>query len=84
MSERVPMRLCAACRTSKEKSKLIRLVDVNGAFVVDYKKIMPGRGIYLCPNEVCIKNALKKKALNRNFPNTSTDIIEDLLNEVMR
>ena len=59
MEKYVPMRRCIACMQSKPKPSLIKINEG-----------MPGKGRYICNNEQCIEQAIKKKKINR----------EDLLN----
>jgi predicted RNA-binding protein YlxR (DUF448 family) len=60
-----PQRSCIACRQTKEKEILIRLVlTENGIAELDVFKKKPGRGAYLCPNRVCWESALKKNRLD--------------------
>jgi len=63
-SNHVPQRTCIACRQTREKKALIRLVRTeNGGAEVDTSGKKPGRGAYLCPNKVCWELALKKNHL---------------------
>lgn len=60
-----PMRTCIGCRSVKPKEMLIRMVrDDIRRVIVDKKKLMPGRGEYICPDEGCIRTALKKRRLS--------------------
>jgi hypothetical protein len=59
-----PQRTCVACRQTKEKKNLIRLVRGNNGIIepdTSFKK--PGRGAYLCPQKICWETALKKNRL---------------------
>ena len=63
-SKHLPQRTCIACRQTKEKKSLIRLVYAgNEAVEVDISRKKPGRGAYLCPNKACWEMALKKNRL---------------------
>jgi predicted RNA-binding protein YlxR (DUF448 family) len=51
---REPARMCVVCRGRFAKSFLTRHVFTpQGNMEVDLKKIIPGRGIYLCSNPLC-------------------------------
>ncbi len=51
-----------------KKAELIRLaLSESGEMVVDKKKTLPGRGIYLCPKVNCLEMALKRKGLVKDF-----------------
>jgi len=59
-----PQRTCVACRQTKEKSALIRLVrTVDGTIEIDLGGKKPGRGAYLCAQKDCWELALKRKRL---------------------
>lgn len=57
----MPERTCVGCRAVREKSALVRLVESDGALVVDHKGEMPGRGAYICPDQACVESAFGKK-----------------------
>ncbi|SDX81342.1 hypothetical protein SAMN02910264_00742 [Ruminococcaceae bacterium YAD3003] len=58
-----PQRSCVSCRTVREKKDLLRVVVTpEGDVVYDPSGKMAGRGAYLCPNEECITQELKKAA----------------------
>jgi len=63
-SKHIPQRTCVACRQTKEKRNLIRLVYTeNGEVEVDTSAKMSGRGAYLCPKKDCWETALKRNSL---------------------
>jgi predicted RNA-binding protein YlxR (DUF448 family) len=53
--------------TSKPKNELVRLVAEDGVPRVDGTGKANGRGVYLCPDETCLNNALKRNALTRGL-----------------
>jgi predicted RNA-binding protein YlxR (DUF448 family) len=64
-SKRLPQRTCIACRQTKEKKALIRLVSTeNGIAEIDVFGKKPGRGAYLCPTKTCWELALRKNRLD--------------------
>jgi predicted RNA-binding protein YlxR (DUF448 family) len=64
-SKRLPQRTCIACRQTKEKKALIRLVSTeNGTAEIDVFGKKPGRGAYLCPKKTCWELALRKNRLD--------------------
>lgn len=66
--ERSVLRICIACRKSYEAESLLRfVVSPQLELVFDAKGFAPGRGAYVCANEVCFQNAVKKRAFNRSF-----------------
>jgi hypothetical protein len=62
----VPLRTCIACRASKPKRALIRVVRlVDGRVTVDETGKKNGRGAYLCRKRDCWERALKRGTLQR-------------------
>lgn len=58
-----PQRSCVTCRTVRDKSDLLRVVMTpDGEVVYDPTGRLAGRGAYLCRNEECITQELKKAA----------------------
>ncbi len=65
MPKHIPERSCVACRTSRPKRHLVRLVrTVDGAVEVDTSWRKPGRGAYLCPARECFQLAARRKSLD--------------------
>lgn len=63
---RKPVRMCAACRSRREKTELIRLTRIpSGRLVIDRSGKQGGRGVYLCPSPTCWQVALKRRSLER-------------------
>lgn len=61
----IPMRTCVACRNTKPKRELVRVVRVSPALVeVDRTGKKNGRGAYLCPAQECWHLAHTKHSLN--------------------
>lgn len=61
------MRTCIACKTSKPKKELIRVVKFNEEIKLDLTGKANGRGAYVCNDVECIKKLKKGKLLNRAF-----------------
>ena len=62
----VPQRTCVACRETKPKRDLVRVVLLaEGGIAVDETGKRNGRGAYLCRNYACWEQALKRGTLNR-------------------
>ncbi len=63
-----PMRTCIACRESKPKRELLRIVRTpDGHVLLDATGKKAGRGAYLCAKLSCWENALKRKRLEQTF-----------------
>ncbi len=67
MEKKVPMRTCIACRVSKPKRELIRVVKDGDAVRLDTTGKMNGRGAYVCNDKECITKLCKQKLLNKVF-----------------
>ena len=58
--------MCVACRTSRPKRELQRIVRTpTGDIVVDPTGRLAGRGAYVCQDTDCLSIAIKKGALER-------------------
>lgn len=63
-----PVRMCTVCRERKDKSHLLRITKTpSGEVCIDVSGKMPGRGAYICKNGDCIKNAQRRRVLERAF-----------------
>jgi predicted RNA-binding protein YlxR (DUF448 family) len=70
----VPMRTCVACKQSKPKRELLRVVRTpDGHVLMDATGKRSGRGAYLCAQLSCWQDALKKKRLEQEFEVTLSD-----------
>ncbi len=65
----IPQRMCIACRKMYPQNELIRIVHDNktGEVMLDMNKRLFGRGAYICRNAECVKNAEKKRGIERHF-----------------
>jgi predicted RNA-binding protein YlxR (DUF448 family) len=61
----VPERSCVGCRERAGKTDLIRIVVVEGQFVLDPRGRMPGRGAWLHPASECLDLAERRRAFGR-------------------
>jgi uncharacterized protein len=65
MPKHIPLRSCIACRETKPKRELVRVVRVTDDRVeVDRTGRQNGRGAYFCPALECWELGQKRKALN--------------------
>ena len=70
----VPMRTCIACKQSKPKRELLRVVRTpDGHVLMDATGKRSGRGAYLCARLSCWQDALKKKRLEQEFELSLSD-----------
>ena len=72
-------RRCVACRASKLQDKMLRVVRIDGEYVIDRIQKLDGRGAYVCKNADCLALAIKKRLFNRAF---KANIPEDLYNQL--
>jgi predicted RNA-binding protein YlxR (DUF448 family) len=64
--KRYPTRTCVACRTSRQKRDLVRVVRTpDGQVVLDATGRLAGRGAYLCADGSCWRQAIEKGTLQR-------------------
>ncbi len=73
-NKRAPQRQCFGCKGVFPKKELLRFVkDLSGKVVVDRKKALPGRGVYLCPDSGCFEKAIKGKVFQKSLGIESID-----------
>lgn len=69
----VPQRTCVACRVSRPKRELVRVVRTpEGAVMVDDTGKRSGRGAYLCGQRDCWETALARRQLEHALKVTLT------------
>lgn len=66
----IPLRTCVACRETKPKRELLRVVrtpepDIH--VLIDATGKKSGRGAYICARYSCWDTAIKKKRLEQEF-----------------
>jgi predicted RNA-binding protein YlxR (DUF448 family) len=63
---RIPTRTCIACRTTRPKRELLRIVRAaDGRVALDDSGRVAGRGAYVCRDEACVTRAFERGALAR-------------------
>lgn len=63
-----PIRQCVSCRTRDDKKNLLRIVrTVSGNIEFDPLQKKMGRGIYLCPQPLCIAHAKSCNLIRQLF-----------------
>lgn len=63
-----PKRTCIACRETKEKRELLRIVkNAEGEIFIDFSKKAAGRGAYVCAEQACVVRLKKYRLLNKAF-----------------
>ena len=75
-----PERMCVACRQTKEKRELARVVkNAAGEIFLDFSLKAAGRGAYVCKCEACIKRLKKQRLLNKAF---SSPVSEEIYGRI--
>ncbi|MFF9627138.1 YlxR family protein [Streptomyces griseosporeus] len=60
-----PERTCVGCRERAAKTDLLRIVAIKDECVPDPRGTLPGRGAYLHPAQVCLDQAVRRRAFTR-------------------
>lgn len=83
-TRKIPQRSCLGCGLKTDKQNLIRVVrQPDGILIIDKNGKKPGRGAYICQNVECLKDAIRKKAIERALgEKLSDDIIVELTNQI--
>ena len=77
--KKTPQRMCIACRASKDKKDLIRIVKTESTFALDKTGKLNGRGSYVCNNQECMEKVIKNRILNKIFKtNINQDVYDNL------
>ena len=82
MNQRPVLRRCVTCRQLLDRQQLWRLIrDHQEGVVLDEGM---GRSAYLCPNEACLEEALRRKRLQKalrcQVPNSVVEVLQKRLN----
>lgn len=79
--KKIPQRMCVGCQEMKSKKELIRVVRTPQETIeIDPTGKRSGRGAYICPQEECLKKAVKGKRLEKALQkNIAAEIIDSLL-----
>lgn len=75
------LRKCTGCGEIKDRSDLVRLMKDHKTheILINPDSRHFGYSLYLCYNNECLKNALKKKRIQRKIKqNISENILEEL------
>ena len=79
------MRRCIACRESKPQKELMRFVRDEDKIIYDETGLTEGRGYYLCRDEKCVNEALKRGSFNRACKcKMDSDCVERVANEALK
>jgi len=77
---KLPQRTCVACRTTRAKRDLVRVVrSPLGELSVDLRGKAPGRGAYLDPDPACLERGLAGGILAKALETSIDDLTADRL-----
>jgi|TARA_E500000331_G_scaffold343649_1_gene378747 predicted RNA-binding protein YlxR (DUF448 family) len=82
VNQRPVLRRCVTCRQLLDRQQLWRVIrDHQEGVVLDEGM---GRSAYLCPNEACLEEALRRKRLQKalrcQVPNSVVEVLQKRLN----
>ena len=78
------MRQCVGCGEMKSKKELIRVIKTpEDEIVLDATGRKNGRGAYVCASMECLKNAIKRKGLERSLKMAIPTEVYDSLEQEM-
>ena len=85
-NKKVPMRQCVGCGEMKSKKELLRVIKTSEEeIVLDVTGRKNGRGAYICASMECLKNAQKKRGLERSLKvSIPEDVYESLEQEMSK
>ena len=84
VNKKVPMRQCVGCGEMKSKKELIRVIKTpEEEIVLDVTGRKNGRGAYICASMECLKNAQRKKGLERSLKVVIPENVYDSLEQEM-
>ncbi len=81
-TNKIPLRMCIACRELKEKRAMLRIVkNAEGKIFLDFSSKSQGRGAYICDNPDCVKKLTKQRLLNKVFQGQVADEVYTAITE---
>lgn len=84
--KKIPMRKCVGCQEMKSKREMIRILKTESeGIILDATGKKNGRGAYICNSVDCLKQAVKKKSLERSLKTQiPKEIYQELEKEMMK
>ncbi|MGN0180071.1 MAG: RNase P modulator RnpM [Monoglobaceae bacterium] len=72
-------RMCAVCRKRRPKKELLRIAKgADGVLRLDQSGKLPGRGMYICRDSACLKNAEKRRVIERSLKTAGGNIYDEI------
>ncbi len=86
ITKKVPMRQCVGCAQMKSKKELLRIIKTpQEEIILDTTGRKNGRGAYICASMDCLKNAQKRRGLERSLKVAiPTEVYETLEQEMCK
>ena len=85
VNKKVPMRQCVGCGEMKSKKELLRVIKTpEDEIISDVTGRKNGRGAYICASMECLKNAQKKRGLERSLKVSIPEDVYESLEQEMR
>ena len=80
------LRQCISCKEYRNKKELIKITKDtnNGNIKLNNDSLIQGRSVYICKNEKCIANALKKKQIESSLKSNLPEIVKEELSTVLK
>ncbi|MFM1986462.1 MAG: hypothetical protein RIS18_679 [Actinomycetota bacterium] len=81
MSDKIVIRTCVGCNKKDEKTRLLRIIQLNGLLIIDQKKSLGSRGANLHKSIDCLNWAIKVKAFHKALKFSGTLDTSQVLKE---
>lgn len=80
------LRKCIGCFKTKNRSELIKITrdSKSGKVFINPNSKIFGRSVYLCYNDFCIENALKKNKLAKFLKAALTEELKEKLKTICK
>ena len=77
------IRKCIACSEKKSRDEMIKITfeKSSGKFFINPNSKIFGRSIYLCYNNSCVKEILKKNRLEKALKTSNTKLLRQQLED---
>lgn len=80
------LRKCIGCLQHKDRAQMIKITrdSQNGEVIVNPNSKIFGRSVYLCYNNSCIENSLKKNKLSKFLKTALTEEFKGKLRTIQQ
>ena len=77
------LRKCQGCGLVQDRNLMIKITRTREGLIINPKSKEVGRSIYVCKNESCIKNLIKKKRIKTGLKVNNFDDIKKIEDELL-